>query len=258
MNDADGRGGRPSGPGGSFWPALAIAAIIAATAGWTVVAVMVVNGPSPSAAVVPTDDPNATDVIPSDGEDSPLPERHEFSDLEAILPSTIGSVTVKTESWSGSLGDAFFEGDGLLGVITAAGKLETDAQLAIGYDAAGVATIQPSVLRVAGVSTQSLLEASVKAWSDSSETFSTTTFKVGDRTVVKGTEAGEPLGIYWYRTDDLLFSVWSDDEQTARDIILNLSNKPYPVHPVVAPSAPVTPSPSASPSGSASPSASAS
>lgn len=256
LADDEGRPSRSSGlGGGSFWPALAIAAIIVATAGWTIVAVMLINGPSSGVATA-TDTPNPSESDVTDPSDAPYVERHDFVDLEALLPSKVGDAAFTIESWAGNLEEAFpYDPASLDPVLTAAGKTEDDVQLAIGYDETASVDLAPGVMRVDGITGQALLDANITAFKAAYDTFTTKTIKVGDRTVTRGSEGEDPYAIYWYAVDGYLFSVTTEDELIARDVLANLSDKPYPSSPV---SAPPTTLPSVVPSEAPSASASAS
>ena len=77
-----------SGGNSNFWQVLAIVALVAATAGWTTVAVLALR-PGPSAvAEAPVEesfDPEATD----DTEVPPVADTHDAPELEALLPATL-------------------------------------------------------------------------------------------------------------------------------------------------------------------------
>ena len=80
---------RPTGlnrTGANAWQVVAIIALIAATAGWTTVAVIALHGPSPAAAI-PSEstDPN----IVEDPSVPPDVAIHEVPELEALLPREV-------------------------------------------------------------------------------------------------------------------------------------------------------------------------
>ena len=95
--------GRTSG-GAGYWPAVAIIAIVVATAGWTTVAVMALNGGGGTTAAVPSvsDDPNATiDDTEADFSEEPIAESHDAPDLEALLPTEVAGTPLTLQSWTG-------------------------------------------------------------------------------------------------------------------------------------------------------------
>ena len=92
-------GPAPQRPGGNsnFWQVLAIIALVAATAGWTTVAVLALR-PAPSAqAEAPIDesfDPEASD----DTEVPPVADTHDAPELEALLPATLDGTALDGEA----------------------------------------------------------------------------------------------------------------------------------------------------------------
>ncbi len=84
----------------NFWQVLAIVALVAATAGWTTVAVLALR-PAPSAVaeapVGESFDPEATD----DTEVPPVADTHDAPELEALLPATLSDANLVVQSWDG-------------------------------------------------------------------------------------------------------------------------------------------------------------
>ena len=89
--------GSSSGGGPGFWPALAIIAVIVATAGWTTVGVLVLNDKAAPAASADTasDEPIDEGDVPSD---EAIPESHMFPDLEALLPADVGGTPSRSRA----------------------------------------------------------------------------------------------------------------------------------------------------------------
>ena len=123
-----------SGGNSNFWQVLAIVALVAATAGWTTVAVLALR-PGPSAvAEAPVDesfDPEATD----DTEVPPVADTHDAPELEALLPATLYGTTLEVQSWDG---DGYLTDDpwstSMTAFLTAACKTPADLHVAQSYD----------------------------------------------------------------------------------------------------------------------------
>lgn len=249
LTEAGSRTPPPRSPGGgSFWPAVAIVAIILATAGWTVVAVMALNGPSATADAsdIPSDDPSD---LASESED-PVVETHTFPDLESLLPSGADGVEFDVQSWAAGL---YAENDGMtdsvIAALTAAGKTEADFQAALAADPGGELDGIVSVYRAEGVSPDVIRDAMVADLKAVFPEFATTTETVAERSVTRGGEP-ETDAIWWaYSVGEYLFVIESSDDDLATRILSTLSAGPATSVPP-APTAAPTPIPSADPSAS--------
>ena len=93
------RPGPPPRGGTNFWQALAIVALIAATAGWTTVAVLALRGPAGAAAVA-SEDPNAS----ADASTAPDVPSHDVPALEAFLPTSVKGTALDAQSVTGDDG----------------------------------------------------------------------------------------------------------------------------------------------------------
>ena len=142
------RPGPPPRGGTNFWQGLAIVALIAATAGWTTVAVLALRGPAGAAAVA-SEDPNATD----DASTPPDVPTHDVPDLEAFLPAQVNGTALDAQSVTGD--DGLIGGDewstAMTTFLTAKSKTAKDLQYAFASDPAQAIDISVGVYRVAGV-----------------------------------------------------------------------------------------------------------
>ncbi len=212
---------RPPG-GGSFWPALAIAAIIIATAGWTVVAVMVLNdGATITARASDTPDPD--EFI----DEEPIEASHEFPELEALLPSAADGYTLEKQSWSAGL---YGPDDGLteeiVAALEAAGKTEADLHGATAADADFELDGVVSVYQADGLAPDVIRDAWIADIVASFPEFVTSTVTIGDKTVTRGGEA-EGESFWWaYIIEDYLFVIDGGDEDLAARFIGTLSAGP--------------------------------
>jgi hypothetical protein len=243
----------PKSGSGSFWPALAIAAIIAATAGWTVVAVMAFNGPSGGLAAVATPTPTESlddEVI--DESEEPIEESHEFPELEAMLPPTVDGTDMSIQSWSAGLyGPDDLLSDAVAAAITAAGKAPADLHAAAAADPNYEIDAVVSVYTLGGLDPTPLRDAWVADLKTGFPGFETAEEKVGDKTVIRGGEGDGAGTWYAYIADDKLFIIDSGDDDVARRLLGTLSNGP--AGSVPPPAATPTPDPSAEPPASPEP-----
>ncbi len=235
------------GSGGGFWPALAIAAIIVATAGWTTVAVMALNGGGKAVAVavpsvsdtLPSDDPNAS------ASDVPAELSHDAPAVEAFLPTHVNQTILTIQSWTG---DSVLSDDAwstsLTSFLTSKGKKPTDLQVATGYDDADENGPSVGVSRLAGVDGPSLEAAIIAAWKVESPDMVVSTLTIDGKAVTKGVFGEGYVDSYWYQRNDLVFDIETSDATLLTSILQSL--------PAAGAS---TPPASAGPSGSAKPSA---
>lgn len=243
----------PPKGGGTFWPALAIAAIIIATAGWTVVGVMALNGPSGgnTAVASATPDESIDDSFVDDFEE-PVEETHDFPELEALLPAKVDGLDMLVQSWSAGLyGPDDLLSDAVTAAITAAGKAPEDLHGAGSADPSYELDAVTSVYTLDGLDPAKLRDAWVEDLKTGFPGFATTEEKVGDKTVTRGGEGDGSGTWYAYIAGDKLFIINSGDDDLARRILGALSDGP--AGSVAPPPATPTPDPSAEGSADASP-----
>jgi hypothetical protein len=240
------RPGPPPRRGGNFWQALAIVALIAATAGWTTVAVLALRDTSVAEAS-PSD---SVEPLPSD--DSSLPpvaDSHDVPDLEPLLPTQLNSTALKAESWTG---DTVLTGDNwsvsMTSFLTRVGKGPTDLQVAQAYDPTQNLDGSVGIYRVPGVDATKVRDALVQAWKGDSPDLKVSQVTLGGKEVTKGDFGTDSVNSYLYVTGDLVYDIETSDETIATAALNSLPAAPS--------GSPAVPSSSGSPRPSVSPKAS--
>jgi hypothetical protein len=248
----------PQRSGGNFWQVLAIVALVAATAGWTTVAVLALR-PGPSAeAEVPTEsfDPNATD----DSEVPPVADTHDAVELESLLPATLSGTTLQAQSW---------DGDGLLtddpwstsmtAFLTSVCKTPADLHVAQSYDPNQALDASIGVYHVEGVAPTALRDALIAAWKGDYPEMKVSEVTLGGKDVTKGDFGEDTITSYlWIHGDDV-YDIESSDEAIATAALAALPEPGASAAPVASGSpaatascVPASGSPAAEPSPSAS------
>ncbi|MDP9483150.1 MAG: hypothetical protein M3P84_08015 [Chloroflexota bacterium] len=211
-----------SGGGPGYWPALAIIAVIIATAGWTTVGVLVVND-RPAVASGPIESDEAIDDEEEIPDDEPQPESHLFPDLEALLPTEAAGTQLAAESITGT---DFLPDDGsvdsVIAYLTSVGKTPADVQAALTGDPEQRIDLDSVwVYRLAGVAPEGLRDALIEGVLRANfPEIVMAPVTVGDKAVVLGAIDG----IYstWYIHDGLLFEIESFDEDISTAILAGL------------------------------------
>lgn len=248
--------GRPGG--GGFWQALAIVALIVATAGWTTVAVLALRPPQVAEAN-PTDGVDPSDLV--EESEAPVVPNHTLPALEALLPAEVSGTALTKESWTG---DELLPDDPLsilsenmTDYLTSIGKTPTDLQVAIAYDPTANADLTTGVdlsirvLRADGADAVALRDNQIDAWLDAVPELVVTTVKIGDKQVTKGDFGPSTVNSWWYVTNGVVYDVETSDEALATAALGALpkpSGSPVPAY--SAP--PASAAPSGSPAASAS------
>ena len=211
--------------GAGYWPLVAMIAIVVATAGWTTVAVMALNGnsagqPSPSAsdaAAVPDEslDPGAG------ASDSPIPDLHEAPALEGLLPTTVAGTTMATQSWTGDtlLSDEGTWSQSIATFLTSVGKKPADLTAAQAVDPADSIDQSVGVFQLEGVAVTKLRDALVAAFKGDYPDLAVSTVKLDGTEVTKGDFGPDAINSYWYIKDGRLYDIESSDEATATAIL---------------------------------------
>ena len=241
------RPGPPSRGGGNFWQALAIIALIAATAGWTTVAVLALR-PTQSAAATDTSDPNAS---ADDSEPSDVPS-HDVPDLEAYLPTSLNGTALDVQSVTGD--DGLIGGDDwsttMTTYLTGVSKTPADLGYAFANDPAQVVDVSIGVYRVNGAPAQGLHDALLAGWKVLAPTVKVSQVTLGGKNVTKGDDGTDVPFSYLYDSGNVVYEIYTSDESIATAALAAL---PVPG----ASSAPaVSSSPAASPTRSVAPAAS--
>jgi hypothetical protein len=234
----------PKRSGVNFWQALAIVALIAATAGWTTVGVLALR---PTGAAAPADsvDPNAA----ADASQPPDVPSHDVPDLEPYLPTTVNGTTLDVQSVTGddglmSAGDEWSAA--MQTFLTAQSKQTSDLDYAFAADPAGNVDISIGVYRVNGVQGQALHDALVQGWKGLSPTVKVSEITLGDKKVTKGDDGTDSPFSYLYVRDNLVYEIYTSNESIATAALAAL---PVPGAPrASAPAGSAAPSSSAVPS----------
>lgn len=239
--------------GAGYWPAVAIIAIVVATAGWTTVAVMALNGGGGTTAAIPSasDDPNATfDDTEADFSEEPIAESHDAPDLEALLPTEVAGTPLTLQSWTGDtlLSDGGTWSEALTTYLTSIGRSPADLTAAQALDPTETIDHSVGVFRVPGVPTADLRDALVNAWKNDYPELAISTVTLDGIEVTKGDFGEDAIDSYWYEKDGLLYDVETSDEAIATTILASIRDGSFPTS-SAAPSGPAAPSePVASPS----------
>ncbi len=222
-----------------YWPAVAIIAIVVATAGWTTVAVMALNNndnggsaaaletPAASDAVV---DPNASDDPGTDFSDAPVDDSHDAPDLEALLPTAIGDTALSLQSWTGdsllTAGDPW--SDSVTAFLTTVGKTPADLSAAQAFDATEATDHSVGVFRLDGVPTKALRDAMIAAWKESYPDLKVSTIKLDGTEVTKGDFGQDAIDSYWYEKDGLVYDIETSDEKVATTLVTGIRDGTLP------------------------------
>jgi hypothetical protein len=241
-----------------YWPAVAIIAIVVATAGWTTVAVMALNNdnggsaaaqetPAASDAIV---DPNATDDPGTDFSDAPVDDSHDAPDLEALLPTAIGDTALSLQSWTGdsllTAGDPW--SDSVTAFLTSVGKTPADLSAAQAFDATESTDHSVGVFRLDGVATKALRDAMIAAWKESYPDLKVSTIKLDGTEVTKGDFGQDAIDSYWYEKDGLVYDIETSDEKVATTLVTGIRDGTFPTGAPASPAGSEAPSESPAPS----------
>ena len=205
----------------NLWQAIAIVALIAATAGWTTAIVLATRqGTVAEASASPTDD---TGDIPSDGDTAPpVAETHDAPQLEALLPTTIQDPTTKQdtalqiESWNGTaiLNDDAYS-DSLRSFLNGQEKTADQLLEAQAYDGTAALDFSVAVYQLAGVAPDKLRDALIAAWKVDPDVSSVpvSTVTIDGKTLTKMDFPEDTADSYLYvrPEDGVVFDIESSD-----------------------------------------------
>ena len=205
-----------------FWPALAIVALIVATAGWTTVAVMLANRPATPAPAGPaaTSSPTGLAAAPSA---APVPASHDAPALEALLPSTWQETPLTKQSWTGAtiLGEDTWSAS-MTAFLASNKKTPADLQIAQAYDQSGAYDLLVGIFEVNGIAAASLRTAMVDAWKTDYPDLTTSSVLIGGKTVTKGVAPEESITSYWYEHDGAVYDVETSDASLVAPVLAAL------------------------------------
>jgi len=209
----------PSIPGSRVngWQALAIIALIAATAGWTaaiLLATRSTSSPPPVAAASPTDsfEPEPSD----DGTLPPVADTHDAPELEALLPTKLGDTTLQVQSWTG---DTILTDDAwstsVTSFLTGVGKEPKDLRVAQAYDPDQTVDGSIGVYHVDGLDPKSVHDALLAAWKVDYPDMVVTTTTMAGQQVTKADFGEDTVASYLVIRGDLLYDIETNDPEVA-------------------------------------------
>jgi hypothetical protein len=239
--------GRPGPTRGSsnFWQPLAIVALIAATAGWTTVAVLALRNPAAAAVVAPSDsiDPNAS----QDPSVPPVADTHDVPDLEALLPTTVNGTALQLQSWNGGgilTDDAW--STSITAFLTSAGKTSADLQVAQAYDPNQALDGSFGAYRVVGLATAPVHDALLAAWKGDSPDMKVSQVTLDGKAITKVDFGQDTPSSYLYQRGDVVYDIETTDEKVASAALAALPTPGASASPHAS-AAPASPAASASP-----------
>lgn len=206
---------RPAPParGVNGWQAVAIVALIAATAGWTTVAVLALRDPSPAAVIpIETIDPNATD----EPTEAPFVAPHDIPELEALVPAELTGTALQRQSWDGNV---FLTDDAwstsMNAFLTKAGKSPPDLQVAQAYDPDQVLDASVWVYRVTGAKGAAVQDALIAAWKGDYPDMTVSQVTLEGKEVTKAGFGEDTPSSYLYLRGDLVYDIEAADDKVA-------------------------------------------
>jgi len=210
------RNGPPAPTRGNIWQAIAIVAIIAATAGWTTVAVLALRDtPGAAAQASPSDvaDASASDDTSSE---PPVADTHDAVEMEAFLPTLVSGTTLQTQSWTGDtiLGDDTFS-TAMTKFLTDAGKTSQDMRVAQAYDPTQTLDVTVTAYRVPGLKAAAIRDALIAAWKVDYPDLKVTDLTLAGKQVTKADFGQDAIASYLYLQDDVVFDVETGDQTLA-------------------------------------------
>jgi hypothetical protein len=207
---------RPDPPpraGTNVWQIIAIIALLAATAGWTTVAVIAVR-PTTGAAVdnpVASDDPNAVDAS-----EPPVADSHDVPELEALLPTDLSGTPLQLQSWTG---ETYLTGDSwstsVTSFLTGAGKTPPDFHVAQAYDPTQALDGTVLVYTVTGVEPAKIRDALLAAWKGDFPDLKVSTLTLGGKEVTKGDFGSDAAATFLYIKGDAVYDIETSDAAIA-------------------------------------------
>ncbi len=198
-------------------------ALAALAAGFALAVAAVACSPTvtPIPTRSPTPIPTPSLALPTPGSvATPDASRHADPSLEALLPASLGGVSLRRESQRGT--DLTRQSDAMDTLLKDLGKTLADFTLASAYSDAGEVKAQVGAWRVAGASTALLMPEFVKAVQASSTTpLTVAETSLAGRTVTQIGVAGQltqgPL--YAFVRDDIVLFVQTPDPELAREAL---------------------------------------
>lgn len=210
-----GRNMPPAPSRGNAWQAIAIVAIIAATAGWTTVGVLALRdtpGAVARASAADTDEPAGSD----DSSVPPLADTHDAPGMEVLLPTQLSGTALQHQSWTGDtiLGDDTFS-TAMNKFLTDAGKTSQDLRVGQAYDPTQGLDATITAYSVPGVKGTTIRDALITAWKGDYPDLKVTTLTLGGKQVTKVDFGQDAIASYLYVQGDDVFDIETTDEALA-------------------------------------------
>lgn len=233
------------------WQALAILALIAATAGWTTAIVLATR---PAAVAEAPSSSEIDDAIPSDDESiPPVVDTHDAPELEALLPDKLKDAPLDLQSWTG---DSMFTDDGwshsLTDFLATQQKKPADLRAAQASDPTQAFDGSIGIYRVAGVAPDKMRDALIAAWKVDFPDAPSTAIKIDGKDVTKVDFGEDALDSYLYIRGDDVFDIETSDETVVGAALAALPAPGSTPRPQTSGSAAPEPSATAAPSASGS------
>lgn len=164
-----------------------------------------IASPSAEVSVTPSDEPSATPA-------------HVFPTLEALLPKTVGGVTLSRQSTLGttSLSSGDPSSQALIASLTTLGKTPGDMQIAAAYDDTSATDLQLFAFKVAGVKGSTLGQAIVDSYLAAGASGMTTAkVTISGKAVTHVMYSDGGADDYVYVRGDVVFDVATGDPASA-------------------------------------------
>ncbi|MFL5778108.1 MAG: hypothetical protein ACJ761_04105 [Chloroflexota bacterium] len=175
---------------------------------------------------LPSEEPLASTDESSSGDpdlDPETTELHDAPELEALLPSAIGSMALRKES---SMGSTFLADDGygeaVSALLTSAGKSPDDLREAHATDVQSAVDFFVGVYRLAGVSPQQLQTATENGWKADHPGMATQATTEGGKPVRIGSDPTEGTVFHWYVHGTDLYEIQTPDPTLAAQTLAAL------------------------------------
>jgi hypothetical protein len=232
------------------WQALAILALIAATAGWTTAIVLATrpaevaqNAPAETDDAIPSDD--LTDSIP------PAADSHDAPELEPLLPTKLKDTPLQAQSWTG---DTILTDDGwsnsINAFLAAQEKKPSDMHVAQVFDPNQAFDGSVGIYRVAGIPADKMKDALIAAWKVDFPDAPSSTIKVDGKDVTKVDFGEDALDSYLFVRGDDVFDIETSDQSVVAEALVSLPPPGSTARPQTSASSAPAPSTSAPPSAS--------
>jgi hypothetical protein len=238
----------PPRSGVNAWQALAIVALIAATAGWTTAIVLATR--QADVAVASASIPDDTSIPSDNGStEPPVADTHDAPELEALLPTTLQNTPLQLQSWTGSgiLTDDDWS-NSFNAFLTANGKGPADLTEAQAYDPTQALDGSIGVYRVKGVDPAKVRDALIAAWKADGTDAPTSTVTIGGKEMTKVDFPQDTPDSYIYLRDDVVFDIESMTPSVVEEALASLPKPGSTARPI--PSSSATPAATTVPSAS--------